>query len=245
MMKFKSYYFLPITILSLFLSFPPALSQILYRATVTRTNGERISQVASSSNINQLADSIYKLMKLQGNPQPNVTVSLGTVNLNTFQNVLRSKGISAKYYEHLRSSSFSKPDNWKPTNIPSIRSKSKFYGVVLRKSGYAETSQIPFKVTQLRNNVPTLMFDRPKVSLRDRTTITFDINTGNSGLNPIQLEELLTTKDSRLSISMPLITTNAPRPPITNNAGCSSIAVQADCMGESNNADYLIKLSRN
>jgi hypothetical protein len=170
-------------------------------------------------------------------------VSLGTVDLNTFQNSLRSKGISAQYYEYLGSSSFSKSP-WQQINISSAQSKSKSYGMVLTKSGYTETSQIPFKVTELRNNTPTFKFDRSKISLSDGTTITFTIDAGNSGLDSTQLGTVLTRQDSRLSMLKSR----------SNYSNASPVdrcvyqpQIQEPCNGgnEGNNADYLIKLSRN
>jgi len=252
-MKSKPYYFVPVTLLSLFISITPALSQVLYKATVSRPNGGQSAQVASNSDLNQLANSIYKLIKPQGNRRPNVTVSLGTVDLNTFENLLRSKGISAQYYEHLGSSSFSKSP-WQKINIPSVRSKSKSYGMVLTKSGYTGTAQIPFNVMDLRNNTPIFKFDRSQVNLKDGTTITFTIDAGNSGLNPTQLGTVLTRQDSRLSMlefhsntrNVSDISNVMPRDPM----GCAQSVVQAPC-GQGNggnggnNADYLIKLSRN
>jgi hypothetical protein len=245
MLKFKSQYFVPITLLSLFLSITPALSQVLYKATVNSQNGGQTAQVAHSSDVNKLANSIYKLIKPQANRRPNITVSLGTVNLNTFQNSLRSKGISAEYYEFLGSPSFSK-SGWQstePINMSSVRSRSTFYGVVLTKSGYGGTEKIPFKVTEIRNNTPIVKFDRSQINLKDGTTITFTIDAGNSGLNPTLVGKLVTEKDSRLLMSQRSVTiANAPAP------GCASSNVQRSCGGENSSAgsvDYSIKLSRN
>ncbi len=247
-MKFKPYYFVPVTLLSLFVSITPALSQVLYKATVSRPNGGQSAQITTSSDVNELANSIYKLIKPQGNRRPNVTVSLGTVDVKKFQNSLRSKGISAQYYEYLGSSPFTKSP-WQDINISSVQSKSKSYGMVLTKSGYTGTSQIPFKVTELRNNTPTFKFDRSKVSLSDGTTITFTIDAGNSGLDSTELGTVLTRQDSRLSMlefhsntSNVNDTSNAmPRDPM----GCGVVQGPCGRSNGGNSADYLIKLSRN
>jgi hypothetical protein len=124
---------------------------------------------------------------------------LGTVSLNKLQETIRSKGVSAKYYEYIQGGTNFK-DPWNPINVSSLRASSKVYGVSLSRKGYSDTEEISFKVTAMQGGSPALRFDRSSVSLVDGTKIDFTIEAGNSGINPTQIGSLLSQRDSRLHL---------------------------------------------
>ncbi|MFB2768407.1 hypothetical protein ACE1AT_03825 [Pelatocladus sp. BLCC-F211] len=200
-MKVNFYQSITLTSVSLFFAFTPVSAQSSYRITIKNANGVQVGQAFNSSrNMNQLVGSIYQKIKPPGNPRQTITVALGTTNLTKFQNLVRSKGVSTEYYEFppggLNFKNFGEQ-----INSSSIRSNSKNYGVVLTKSGYAESNVIPFKVTQIVNNTPVLRFSDSKVVLIDERHISFILNTGNTGLDSNQIANTLHSKDYRLSRS--------------------------------------------
>lgn len=100
-MKLRHLKFSIIALLSIFLIVFPALSQSTsYKATVNRFDGSQVGPTIRASISNQIADGIYAVIRPSGNPLPQINISLGTVTLNTFQNTIRSKGVSVQYTLH-------------------------------------------------------------------------------------------------------------------------------------------------
>lgn len=229
-MKLRHLKFSIIALLSIFLIVFPALSQsTAYTATVNRFNGSQVGQTIRASTPNQLADRIYPVIR-PGNPLPKINISLGTVTLKTFQNTIRSKGVSAQYYEFIEGngSVFVSKSPWNLIDVSSVRSSSATYGVVLWRNGYSSQGQIPFRVTGMQGGSPALRFDRSSVTLQDGRNIDFTVEAGNSGINSPWLGQYLKSKDSRLSLralsdfdiqqmqkckNFPMIQEECPTPP--------------------------------
>jgi hypothetical protein len=173
-----------------------------YRITINEPNGTPASQpFNSSTDINQLVESIYQIIKPSGNPRPTINILLGSTNLKEFQNLVESKGVSAEYYEFPLGGSTLFKNFGEKINSSSVRSPDKNYGVVLGKSGYSETEVKPFKVTQIANNIPILRFIHSQVILRDQEGISFILDTSNSGLDSNEIADAISSKDNRLSKS--------------------------------------------
>lgn len=188
------------------LSVVPVLSQVSYKATVSRiveTTTEvslsQASQLNPTSNFNQLTESIYTKIKPPSNPLPKIIIPLGTTDLNKFQNILASKKVSANYYQSVSETHDpGKGGQWEAVNVSSIRSTSPAYSVFLSKPNYQRTDRLTFRVTQINNNVPVISFAIPDVSLKDSTSVDFIVDTGNSGLNSEEIGKALEAKDYRL-----------------------------------------------
>jgi hypothetical protein len=199
-MKLRYLKFPIIALLSIFLIVFPALSQSRsYAATINRFGDSQVGQTIRASTANKIADGIYAVIRPSSNPLPKINISLGTVSLNKLQETIRSKGVSAKYYEYIQGGTNFK-DPWNPINVSSLRASSKVYGVSLSRKGYSDTEEISFKVTAMQGGSPALRFDRSSVSLVDGTKIDFTIEAGNSGINPTQIGSLLSQRDSRLHL---------------------------------------------
>jgi hypothetical protein len=168
-----------------------------YSAVVSKFQGSQVGQVAPAGTMVQLANGIYRLIKPPVKPLPDLKVSLGTITLNTFQNSLRAKGITAQYYESLEAPRPGKPD-WNPINVSSVSSLSKFYAVRLSKRGYSDTEEIPFRVVSAQGENSNLRFDRVSETLKDGTIIILAVDPGSSGVDPQQVGDPLSRIDSRL-----------------------------------------------
>lgn len=234
-MKLRYLKFFIIALLSIFLIVFPALSQsTAYTATVNRFNGSQVGQTIRASTPNQLAERIYPVIR-PGNLLPEINISLGTVTLNTFQSTIRSKGLSAEYYEFIQGGTSSKTP-WNSINVSSVSSSSATYGVVLWKNGYSNPGHIPFRVTGMQGGSPALRFDRSSVTLQDGRNIDFTVEVGNSGINSTWLGQYLKSKDSRLSLRV-LSDFDIQRMQICRN----NPMIQEECPTPPN---YLIRLSR-
>lgn len=192
-----------IALISLFflLSLYPTLAQSPYKVTIKTINGLQVGQpFNTSNNINDLVDIIYQRIKPPENPRLIISIQLGSVNLKEFQNLVKSKDISAKYYEFPPNSLINKFFG-DEINPELIHSTNRNYGVILSKSGYRETEVIPFKVTQIIDNNPILNFSDSEVNLYDKRRVLFILDTDNSGLDRDEIADAINSKDYRLSPS--------------------------------------------
>ena len=211
-------------------------SQALYKAVVIsskslRSTGRIIGQVSSSRNIEELANSIYPLIKPPGDPSPEITIPLGTTSLINFSQSIKSKGVSVQFYEFSTSTSsggFKNP--WIPISASSVQPGNKSYAMALGKSGYSATTEIPFRMFSDNDNVSMLKFDREETSLEDWIRIFFYVDPGASGdqNTVMQLVKTLRKKDSRLR---PIVQSTCADIPPQMQQGCDPLK-------------YIIRLSR-
>jgi hypothetical protein len=201
-MKLRHLKFGIIALLSIFLFMYPALSQSTsYTAIVNRFSGGQVGQTIRATTPNQLADSIYAVIRPSKKLLPAINISLGTVNLSQLQNTIRSKGVSALYYEFDPQSIWTGKSSWKLINVSSVKSRNKTYGLEFSKSGYRRIEEpLPFTVIGMQGTSPNLRFDNSAVTLIDETEIGFTLDTGNSGIKSPWLDQYLKSKDSRLRL---------------------------------------------
>jgi hypothetical protein len=222
-----------IILLSAFLIIFPALSQSLsYTATINNFRGDRVGQIIRANTPSQLADIIYMRIRPLGNPRPPISIPLGKVNLSTLKSILRTRGISDRYFEFAQGTILTGKPSWESIQVSSIRSLNTTYGISFSKSGYEDISgPIPFRVIGIQNGNPSLRFESSSISLDDNSAIYYAVNSGNSGIQIDWLKKYL-GKDSRLRFSQRLLET----------CGSSSVANMADQMAPC--SGYSIKLSR-
>lgn len=218
-MKLSHLKFSVITLLSVFLIVFPALSQSAsYTATINRFRGVQVGQTIRANTPNNLADSIYAVIRPSGNPLPKISISLSTDSLSTLQKTIRSKGVSAQYFEFGQGNIWTGKSPWNLVNVSSIQSTSATYGVSFAKSGYMSSQPIPFRVTRMQNGSPRIRFDRSSETLVDSISIGYTVDAGNSGIKINWFEQYL-RKDSRLRL-FPIETNECMNQSPNSQSGC-------------------------
>jgi len=199
-MKLCYFKFSVITFISFLVIVTPAFSQIApYQAKIIddlQTGKVVITIMANTSD--ELTHKIYSTIRPQKNPQPEINILLGTISLSKLQESLRKKGVLEEYFEFDKTANiWTGKDPWKKTNVSSVRSLNKIYGVLFSKNGYDEMVPTPFKVIKVNDKNPLLRFENLSVSLADSTKVYYMVEVGNSGIKLDWFQQYL-KKDSRL-----------------------------------------------